>query len=95
MALGNSAIATVEGALASLGKNKELIKSAGETITYVKNNNDLTMWADDTVIGSKWSQNVDKLIKGTDTSMIAPMDKLIKQTTNFLEQQRRINTSGQ
>lgn len=95
MALGNSAIATVEGAIVSISKNKDLIKSAGETISFVKNNNDLSMWADDTAIGSKWSQNVDQLIKQTDSALISSMDTLINQTNNFLNEQRRINASGQ
>lgn len=95
MALGGNAIASVRNQLASMGTNKKTIASSIETVEYVKNNNDLTMWADDTAIGSKWSENVQKLINTSNNEVMTTIDDLIKQTEQFLSEQEQANTSGQ
>ena len=94
MALGSTGINLVRSCVSNLNSSKGIIDDCINTITYVKNNNDLTIWSDDTAIGSKWSENVDKLIKATTDISTKTLQQLVQKTEEFLREQESNNNNG-
>lgn len=90
MALGNSAISQVRGQLDTIVNQKSKILQSIATVEYVKTNNDLTLWADDTALGSKWSSNIDQMISQS-KDVCGKIDELIAQTNEYLAQQEAEN----
>ena len=94
MATPDASISAIKETLEQVRSGKAQLEDQINTISYVKSNNDISIWSDGTAIGSKWSESVDNLINTTTGEIIPNLDGLISATETFLSEQTSTNNNG-
>ncbi len=94
MAVIDSSIEQIRSQLSSLTSSVDQFNDQLNTISYVKNNNDIATWTDGTAIGSKWVDSVTRLADTEGPKLASDVTNLIKETNAFLDEQAQINQNG-
>lgn len=89
MALGNSAVMKLRREILDISDAKSsVLDDCWNTFQYVVNN--LESWADETTIGNELKVSLMKLVDSVE-SVNNELDKLCKQTFEFIDHQEAIN----